>query len=76
MNDEDDAANSDEINDIDIRWRLNNFIKQELPHAILIQEFNSNFIYQVPVEGFRAKDFYHLIEKNRDRLHITDWGVS
>jgi ABC-type phosphonate transport system ATPase subunit len=30
----------------------------------------------VPVEGFRAKDFYHLIEKNRKRLMITDWGVS
>ena len=52
------------------------FIKSELPSSILIREFNGNFVYQIPLEGFKAENFFHQMEKNRSRLRITDWGIS
>ena len=52
------------------------FIKNELPHAILIRGFNGNFVYQIPMEGFRAEEFFRQMEKNKQRLRITDWGIS
>jgi hypothetical protein len=56
--------------------RVADFIKSELPTAILIREFNGNFVYQIPLEGFKAEKFYQTMERNRHRLRITDWGLS
>ena len=52
------------------------FIQQQCPRAILIRGFNGNFVYQVPMEGFRAQKLFVTMEKNKDRLKITDWGIS
>jgi hypothetical protein len=78
--DEDKAVNSDEDDQVDddatIIHNVAEFIKRELPNAILIREFNGNFVYQIPLEGFKAERFYQTMEKNRQRLRITDWGLS
>jgi hypothetical protein len=64
------------IDDETIIKRVADFIKQELPSSILIREFNGNFVYQIPLEGFKAENFFHSMEGNRQRLRITDWGIS
>lgn len=60
--DEDKAGNSDEDDQVDddatIIHNVAEFIKRELPNAILIREFNGNFVYQIPLEGFKAEKFY------------------
>ncbi len=60
--DEDKAGNSDEDDQVDddatIIHNVAKFIKRELPNAILIREFNGNFVYQIPLEGFKAEKFY------------------
>lgn len=52
------------------------FIKEQLPHSILIRQFNGNFVYQVPLEGFKADLFFYQMQRNRNKLRITDWGMS
>ena len=60
--DEDKEGNSDEDDQVDddatIIHNVAEFIKRELPNAILIREFNGNFVYQIPLEGFKAEKFY------------------
>ena len=60
--DEDKAGNSDEDDQVDddatIIPNVAEFIKRELLNAILIREFNGNFVYQIPLEGFKAEKFY------------------
>ena len=43
VEEEDDGVYDDET----IIQRVSNYIKDELPHSILIREFNGNFVYQV-----------------------------
>lgn len=38
--------------------------------------FNGQFVYQVPIEGFKAQDLFAKIEKNREKMMISDWGIS
>lgn len=69
---------SDE-DDLDFRTvikRIGDFIKREVPLSKLIREFNGNFTYQIPLQDFKAESFYHSMERNRQRLRITDWGIS
>ena len=47
------------IDDETIIKRVADFIKSELPSSILIREFNGNFVYQIPLEGFKAENFFH-----------------
>jgi len=55
---------------------MHKFIEAHLPHAILLRDFNSQFVFQVPLEGFRAEKLFHEMEDSRSRLQITDWGIS
>lgn len=77
---DDEKGQSDDEDDITddavIIKNVASFIKKELPSAILIREFNGNFVYQIPLAGFKAENFYQTMEKNRQRLRITDWGLS
>lgn len=75
--DEENEDNDDEVLDInEVIRRIADFIKRQLPTSILIREFNGSFVYQVPLEGFVASKFFIEMEKNKNRLRITDWGIS
>jgi len=52
------------------------FIANLLPQAILLRDFNGNFVYQIPLEGFNAERLFIEMEKNKDKLKIADWGIS
>lgn len=71
-----DVDDNEPIDDETIIKRVADFIKHELPSSILIREFNGNFVYQIPLEGFKAENFFHSMERNRQRLRVTDWGIS
>ena len=47
-----------------------------IPTVILLQEFNGNFIFQIPIEGFNAEYLFTAMENNKDRLKISGWGIS
>ena len=51
------------------------FVKQLAPRADLITEFNGNFMYLIPTQGFNAAQFYTKMEANKATLHISDWGL-
>lgn len=73
---DDIEEDNEPIDDETIIKRVADFVKLELPNSILIREFNGNFVYQIPLEGFKAENFFHSMERNRQRLRITDWGIS
>ena len=52
------------------------FIKKTLPKSLLLREFNSQFVYQVPTDGFNAEELFNDIQSKRDSLGIQDWGIS
>lgn len=52
------------------------FLKKLLPRALLLRNFNSQLVYQVPVEGFSAAEVFGAMESNKANLGITDWGIS
>ena len=53
-----------------------NFISQLLPQAILLRDFNGNFVYQIPIDGFNAERLFLEMEKHKEKLKIADWGIS
>ena len=61
---------------MDIQKRIEDFISSVLPNAVLIRQFNGNFVYQIPIQGFKAESLFIMMEKNRDRLRVADWGLS
>lgn len=42
---------------------LTNFISEILPFSIKLRMFNGQFVYQVPIEGFKAQELFVKIEK-------------
>ena len=42
----------------EIHKRVKNFVSGLLPKAELIQDFNGNFMYLIPTEGFNASHVY------------------
>jgi len=52
------------------------FITRLLPQAILLRDFNGNFVYQIPIEGFNAEKLFNEMEKSKEKLKIADWGIS
>lgn len=61
---------------VEIHSRVKDFVKDLLPKADLIQDFNGNFMYLIPNEGFNASTVYTEFESNKNRLKIADWGLS
>lgn len=55
---------------------MKTFIDGLIPNADLISEFNGNFSFLIPYEGFNASHVYTQIESNKKRLRIQDWGLS
>ena len=66
----------EEITIAEMNSRVKNFVKELLPKADLIQDFNGNFMYLIPTEGFNASNVYTQFEANKTRLKIADWGLS
>ena len=52
------------------------FIAKLVPQAIILRDFNGNFVYQIPIEGFNAERLFIEMERNKERLRIADWGIS
>lgn len=72
----DEIEQEEDLTIEDIHKRVKNFVKELLPKADLIQDFNGNFMYLIPTEGFNASNVYTEFEANKDRLKIADWGLS
>ena len=51
-------------------------MKQLLPKAELVTEFNGNYMFFIPNAGFNAAHVYTELEANKARLKIADWGLS
>ena len=73
---EEQNEKEEELTIEDIHKRVKNFVKELLPKADLIQDFNGNFMYLIPTEGFNASQVYTEFEANKERLKIADWGLS
>lgn len=73
---EENEFEEEELTITEIHTRVKNFVKELLPKADLIQDFNGNFMYLIPTEGFNASQVYTEFEANKNRLKIADWGLS
>jgi hypothetical protein len=60
----------------DMHQKIFSFIKKILPKSDLLRQFNGNFVYQIPIEGFQAETLFNEMEKHREDLRIADWGIS
>jgi hypothetical protein len=60
----------------EIHANIIGFVGNLLPQAILLRDFNGNFVYQIPLQGFNAERLFLAMEKHKDRLRIADWGIS
>ncbi len=65
-----------EFNLTNIHNQVLSFITKLLPQAILLRDFNGNFVYQIPIQGFNAERLFLEMERSKERLHIADWGIS
>lgn len=62
---------------------MKEYLKKILPKSNLVQEFNGNFIYQVPLENLVVSELFQQIEQVKERFQISgmsnievDWGIS
>lgn len=58
------------------QFEVISFIKKVLPNTVLLRRFNGQMVYQVSIEGFSAETLFQEMESNKERLRITDWGIS
>jgi ABC-type multidrug transport system ATPase subunit len=56
--------------------KLVEFIHKLLPLSVKLRHFNGQFVYKVPVQGFKAEKLFNEIENSRKELCIEDWGIS
>ena len=57
--------------------RVQDFVVKVIPSADLIRSFNGNFIYLIPSgKKFNPSKIYLEFEANKERLMISDWGLS
>jgi ABC-type multidrug transport system ATPase subunit len=66
------------VEDVDKKriQNMSDFVKDILPSAIKLRMFNGQFVYQVPIEGFKAQELFTKIEKNKQNMMISDWGIN
>lgn len=57
---------------------LEQFISRILPQAIKLREFNGQFVYKIPLQGFDAEKLFNEIEesKGKKEIMVSDWGIS
>eukprot|EP00343_Euplotes_focardii_P012019 CAMPEP_0205834014 /NCGR_PEP_ID=MMETSP0206-20130828/50457_1 /ASSEMBLY_ACC=CAM_ASM_000279 /TAXON_ID=36767 /ORGANISM="Euplotes focardii, Strain TN1" /LENGTH=334 /DNA_ID=CAMNT_0053140841 /DNA_START=697 /DNA_END=1698 /DNA_ORIENTATION=+ len=70
---QDSISKNQSFNLAEIQRRVKEFVHQLIPTVILLQEFNGNFIFQIPIEGFDAEQLFIEMEGNKDNLKISDW---
>ncbi|CAK64013.1 unnamed protein product (macronuclear) [Paramecium tetraurelia] len=56
--------------------KVKDFIRDILPQSIMISEFNGNLIYQISEKSCKVSDIFWQIEKEKEYLQISDWGIS
>jgi len=66
----------DHLNIEAIHAKVREFVSQLMPQAMMLREFNGNFVYQIPIEGFNAEKLFNEMEKHKEKLKIADWGIS
>ena len=44
----------------------------------MLQNFNGNFIFQIPIEGFDAENLFNKMQDPNETVnqYISDWGIS
>jgi ATP-binding cassette, subfamily A (ABC1), member 3 len=55
---------------------VEDYIKSSYPGYVLRDRQDSKVRYEIPSAGERISDIFASIEKNKDRLRISDYGVS
>lgn len=66
----------EEFNLSEIHKNVKDFVHGLIPTVLLLQEFNGNFIFQIPIEGFDAERLFTEMEGNKTKFKISDWGIS
>lgn len=56
--------------------KIKDFVANLLPQSKLLNEFNGNFTFLVPVEGLKISMVFDQIELRKEQLYISDWGIS
>ena len=74
--DSESDAISGVFNMAEIFKNVREFVQKLIPTVILLQEFNGNFVFQIPIEGFNSEYLFTEMEGNKQRLKISDWGIS
>ncbi|EFA86292.1 hypothetical protein PPL_00079 [Heterostelium album PN500] len=52
------------------------FLFQQIPQANLLNALAGTFNYEVPRNSVELSTLFSEFEQNKERLHITDWGIS
>lgn len=55
---------------------VDDFVKEHLPGAVLINELAGSRNYQVGKDEVKLHEVFELFETNKERLHITDWAIT
>mmetsp|Transcript_12717 Transcript_12717/g.12847 ORF Transcript_12717/g.12847 Transcript_12717/m.12847 type:complete len:450 (+) Transcript_12717:1285-2634(+) len=56
--------------------QVKDFVKNVLPAAIILSEFNGNLIYQIPLGCCKVSSIFSEFEQNKLKIGIADWGIS
>lgn len=51
------------------------FVNTLVPEAVLMKRLGGTSSYSVPKEGVVVSKIFSEIENNKERLHISDWGI-
>lgn len=73
---DEEPLEKEEFNLSEIHKNVKDFVKDLIPSVLLLQEFNGNFIFQIPIEGFDAEKLFTEMEGNKKKFKISDWGIS
>lgn len=71
-----ETVEKEEFNLAEIHKNLKDFVHDIIPSVLLLQEFNGNFIFQIPIDGFDAEKLFTEMEDNKKGLKVSDWGIS
>ncbi|GAM24437.1 hypothetical protein SAMD00019534_076120 [Acytostelium subglobosum LB1] len=52
------------------------FLFEQIPQANLLNALAGTFNYEVPSNSVELSVLFAAFEQNKERLHITDWGIS
>lgn len=62
---------------IELRLRdIANFFEENYPKSVLRERQDIKMRFEVPSKGLRISSVFDLIEKNKNALRLSDYGVS